>query len=256
MPTTQTRPRTSPQQAKPPKQGAPNHKRPQQPKPQQKPQQRQPQKRLSSRERRGAQMLLAILTVAFAVYLLLLSSIALLIWYSFSVTPKSETLYALRILQGDENNAASLTRIANYSVSAANNSYGLYVRFSDLAPLCGWGIAGDDTQVTLFLGSDGGKQKDSLTLSRNSSLVEINGSSVRISAPVLFEDNDYLLPVVLFENYIGGLSVRYAEDEQLCRIYVPDDPTFTLKMHRPETAAPCDVTMLPAPSNQSDPPNQ
>lgn len=209
-----------------------------------------PARKLSAGERRGAQMLLAILTVSAAVYLVLVVSIALFVWYSFSSTPKSETLYALHLLKGDGDD---VKRMSTYSVQQANNSYGLYLRYSDLAPLCGFGIAGDAEQITLFLPAETTDGAGSILCSRNSSLVQINGTTVRLPAPILFEETDYLLPVSLFEGYLQGLHIEYDEKKQICRVTVPTNPVFLLKLHKPEVAQPCDVSGISVPDNSSDP---
>lgn len=212
-------------------------KRPTQP--QKKPPQKAKQKRpLSAGEKRGAQMLLAILFVAVVAYVALMLIIALFIWYSFGALPESTTLYALRVLDSDGE-----TRIVSYSVEQANNRYGLYVPYSDLAPLCNFGVAGDSEQVTLYL-PDAGGSTGSILCNRDSSLIEINGSSVRLSSPVLFDGDDYLLPVSLFENYLSGLDIAYDDEKQICTLTVPEKPAFSLKLHRSEPADPCTEEQL------------
>lgn len=214
------------------------------------PQTKKVKKKLSARERRGVQTLFAILLVAGILYLLAVMIIALFVWYSFSAPAESETLYALRIVtEADEEQKTA------YSVEQANNSYGLYLRYSDLAPLCGFGIAGDEEQVTLYLPAEGvvGNEKlGSVTFNRNSSLIHVNGNPVRLSSPILFEGEDYLLPVSLFEGYLNGLTITYDEEEKLCTVTVPENPAFSLKLHKPEEASQCDLTLLPETSASSE----
>ena len=193
---------------------------------------------LSAREKRGAQMLLAILFVAAVIYVVLVLIIAFFLWYSFGTLSNNTTLYALRVMESDGE-----TRIASFSVEEANNRYGLYIPYSTLAPLCDFGIAGDGEQVTIYL-PDAGGRIGSILCHRDSSLVEINGSSVRLSAPVLFEGDDYLLPVSLFESYLSGLDVSYDDDKQICSLTIPANPVFSLKLHRPEPATPCTAEQL------------
>lgn len=188
---------------------------------------------LSAGEKRGAQMLFAILLVAVTIYLAAVLIIAFFIWYSFGTLSENTALYALRVLDSDGE-----TRIASYSVEQANNRYGLYVPYSVLAPVCSFGVAGDSEQVTLYM-PDAGGSTGSILCNRDSSLVEINGSSVRLPAPVLFEGNDFLLPVSLFETYLAGLDVAYDPETQICTLTVPATPAFSLKLHRPEPAALC-----------------
>lgn len=201
-------------------------------------------RRLTAGEKRGAQTLLAILFVAGVLYLLTVLIIALFVWYSFSTPAESQTLYSLRIVTGEDG-----TRKASYSVEEANNSYGLYLRYSDLAPLCGFGVAGDGDRVTMYLPSDtavGNTELDSIVFFRNSSLIEVNGNHVRLSSPILFEGDDYLLPVSLFEGYLNGLEITYNGEDNICTITVPENLSFSLKLHKPEEAAECDLTLLPS----------
>ena len=193
---------------------------------------------LSAGEKRGAQMLLAILFVAAVIYLVVVLIIALFIWYSFGTLSETTTLYALRVLDSDGE-----TRIASYSVEQANNRYGLYVPYSVLADHCDFGVAGDSERVTIYL-PDAGGSTGSILCNRDSSLVEINGNSVRLSAPVLFEGDDYLLPLSLFENYLSGLDITYDDEHQLCVLTVPAKPAFSLKLHRSEPADPCTEEQL------------
>lgn len=234
-------------QKKHPAQG---RKRPQQTPPQQQKQKTAPKKKhsLSAGEKRGAQMLLAILFVAAVIYVVLVLIIAFVVWYSFGSLSENTTLYALRVMGSDGE-----TRIATYSVEQANNRYGLYVPYSALAPYCDFGVAGDNERVTIYL-PDAGGSTGSILCNRDSSLVEINGSSVRLSSPVLFQGDDYLLPVSLFENYLSGLDITYNDETQLCILTMPAKPAFSLKLHRSEPAEPCtDEQLALAGMHTSDP---
>lgn len=218
-------------------------KRPQHP-PQKEPQKAnrkpaaKPKRSLSAGEKRGAQMLFAILLVAAAIYVVIVLIIALFVWYSFGSLSENTTLYALRVMDSDGE-----TRIASYSVEEANNRYGLYVPYSVLAPHCSFGVAGDSEQVTLYL-PDAGDSTGSILCNRDSSLIEINGSPVRLSAPILFDGNDYLLPVSLFEGYLSGLEITYDDEKQICTLTIPAKPAFSLKLHRAEPADPCTPEQL------------
>ena len=207
--------------------------------------------RLSESEKRGAQTLMAILVVALGFYLLIVLIIALLVWYSVSTPAESPTLYSVRIVTESDGQ-----RQASYSAEEANNSYGLYLRYSDIAPLCEFGIAGDGDRITLYLPGDGlvgNPDQECIVLSKNSSLVEVNGNFVRLAAPVLFEGEDYLLPVSLFETYLLGLNVEYDDESNLCIVTVPERLSFRLLLHRPKEAEPPDLTLLPEESTPEEP---
>ena len=205
---------------------------------------------LSAGERRGAQLLLAILTVALVLYVIAVLIIAVFLWYSFGTTPKNTALYELQLLESD-----GKTKVKTYSVNQANNRYGLYIPYSVLAGPCSFGVAGDGEQVTLFLpGADG--ETGSIQCSRDSSLVRVNGTPVRLAAPILFEGDDYLLPVSLLENYVTGLTVQYDKEEKVCTVTLPKTPVFELKQHRPTPSAPCtDEQLALAERNAAQPPD-
>ncbi len=202
-------------------------------------------RRMSAGERNGAKKLLVILSAAALLYLLTVLIIALFIGYSFSSPAENKTLYALRLYEEDEKKP-----FLSYSVEQSNNRYGLYLRYSDLAERCGFGVAGDGDQVTLFL--PGGASAGSIVLYRNSSSIQVNGTTVRLSAPILFEGEDYLLPVSLFESYLHGLNIEYDADKLYCNIRIPSSPTFTLKLHKPQEAPDVDLSTLPSLPDTSD----
>ncbi len=202
-------------------------------------------RRMSAGERNGAKKLLVILSAAALLYLLTVLIIALFIGYSFSSPAENKTLYALRLYEEDEKKP-----FLSYSVEQSNNRYGLYLRYSDLAERCGFGVAGDEDQVTLFL--PGGASAGSIVLYRNSSSIQVNGTTVRLSAPILFEGEDYLLPVSLFESYLHGLNIEYDADKLHCNIRIPSSPTFTLKLRKPQEAPDVDLSALPSLPDTSD----
>ena len=203
----------------------------------QKPKKSTPKKRkqMTEKEKEGAGMFSVILFLGFAAYLVIVLIIAMLVWYSFSNVSENRTRYQIRVLDERDN------RLFTYTAGQANNAYGLYLKFSDLSVYCDLGVAGDGDKVTFFLPG----KEDEVVCYRNSSLVQINGNTARISDPVLFEGNDYLLPVSLFEHYLGGFEITYDEDKLLCVVVIPDNPVFTPRMHQIETMSPC--TSIPFP---------
>ena len=56
---------------------------------------------------------------------------------------------------------------------------------------------------------------------------------------VLFEEDDYLLPVSLFESYLTGVEVTYDTANKVCRIAIPENPVFRLTMDRPAAMEQC-----------------
>lgn len=185
--------------------------------------------RMSAHERRGAEMVLAIALLSLALYVVLMLLIVFFVWYSFSTPSTGNSLYSLEAIDAETDK-----RLFSYSAGRANNSYGLYLSYSDLSDYCDFGIAGDDSQITLFL-----SEKDSIICYRNSSLLSVNGNTVRIPSPILFEEDDYLLPVSLFETYLTGVTVTYDTSRRVCRVSIPENPVFALTMDRPEAMDKC-----------------
>lgn len=195
-----------------------------------KPAPKKKRKPMSEKDKEGAGILSVILVLGFAAYLVIVLIIAMLVWYSFSGTANRRTSYSIRVL--DETD----TRLFTYDAPDANRQYGLYLRFSDLSRYCDLGVAGDEEKVTFFLPGD----EDEVVCYRNSSLVQINGNTARIGAPILFEKKDYLIPLSLFEDYLGGFGITYDEDKLLCTVVIPKEPVFTPRMHASVPMAPCE----------------
>ena len=185
--------------------------------------------RLTQRDKRGIETLLVIAVLSLILYVVLMLLIAFFVWYSFSTPGTGASLYSLTAVDAETEKT-----LFSYTAARANNSYGLYLSYRDLAQYCDFGIAGDDSQVTLFL-----SEKDSIVCYRNSSLLSVNGNTVRISAPVLFEEDDYLLPVSLFESYLTGVTVTYDTAKKVCHVSIPENPVFRLTMDRPEAMEKC-----------------
>lgn len=168
------------------------------------------QKKAAAKKRRrknSISAVLAVLIVFLAFYLALSLLIAGLILYSFYNTSENDDIYSISVLYDE-------TEIYELDSDEANNEYGLYVPFEYLAEIGSFGLAGEGDNVTLFLiGTD-----NRIKCTKNSSLVEINDNPIRISAPILYEEDDYLIPVSLIENYIKGIDVTYDNEEMICKI--------------------------------------
>ena len=108
------------------------------------------------------------------------------------------------------------TKVFTVSAANANNSYGLYIPFSTLTKLCPMSIAGDKDAVAIILPESG----DYIKCFSNSSSIWVNDAPCRLSAPVLFEESDWLIPVEMLE-YINGITVTYGEN-RVCTVYVKD----------------------------------
>ncbi len=122
--------------------------------------------------------------------------------------------------------------IETISASASNIDGVQYVSASDLALLYKFTVAGDKEQVTLYFHNI----DQSLSLFKNSSAVEINGSTVRLSSNIIFTD-DYYIPLELIENYFyGAIITREAGKTTFYRSGENDG--FTLRVALPTPAVP------------------
>ncbi len=150
---------------------------------------------------------LAVLIVFLAFYLGITLFIGGLIVYSFNDTAENTEIYSLNVVYDEK----TLHKI---SAENANNEFGLYVPFSYLTEIGAFGMAGDGDEITMFI--VGTENRIECTV--NSSLIIINDNPVRISAPLLYEDGEYLVPIVLLENYINGIDVTYDNQKMVCNI--------------------------------------
>ena len=183
----------------------------------------------SKKKRRSAvsgSAIIAFLIVFFAFYLAISLAIAGFLFYSFKSSSKNPDYYSLTVLYDDN---------ALYELDAdeANNEHGLYIPFSYLSEISSFGLAGDGDDITLFLiGTD-----NRIKCTKNSALIEINDNPIRISSPILFndEENEYLIPVSLLDNYINGIDVSYDNEEMICTIGSDIGKTdISLKLLLPE----------------------
>ena len=183
------------------------------------------QKAAKKRRRKATfSSVMAVLILFLAFYAVLSLLIAGMVLYSFHSTADSDEFYSISVIY-DEN------ELYEIDSDDANNEYGLYIPFEYLAEISSFGLAGDGDDITLFLiGTD-----NRIKCTKNSSLVVINDNPIRISSPILYEDGDYLIPVVLLENYINGIDVTYDREEMVCSISSDlSKSDVTLKLLLPE----------------------
>ena len=57
----------------------------------------------------------------------------------------------------------------------------------------------------------------------------MNDAPCRLSAPVLFEESDWLIPVEMLE-YINGITVTYGEN-RVCTVYIKNSSQFLSASH-------------------------
>ena len=101
-----------------------------------------------------------------------------------------------------------------------------YISATELSYLYDFTLAGDKTRVSLhFHNAD-----ESLSLTKDSTAVSINGSSVRLTAPIIFTD-DYYIPLELIRNYFNGVTIVYDNEEETARLSVKPDLKSYLRLY-------------------------
>ncbi|MBE6692290.1 MAG: hypothetical protein E7586_03020 [Ruminococcaceae bacterium] len=170
--------------------------------------QKQMRSAAKKRRRRGAfGTAVAVFIVFSALYLLFILLGSGILLYSFYSNPKNEDIFSLSVIYDEQ-------VLHNMDSDEANNDYGLYIPFEYLSEIGNFGLAGEGDDVTLFIiGTD-----NRIKCTKNSSLVVINNNPIRISAPILYEEEDYLIPVSLLENYVNGIDVTYDTEKMVCKV--------------------------------------
>lgn len=161
-------------------------------------------RRRASKKRR--QMFYAVMVVFLTFYTVSSLAVFLFYYYSFNRTFSKAQVFAVDII-GERGRSIAFT-----DVSRANKAYGLYVSLTDLDKLCDFSVAGDDKALTLMLRGSG----ETLECFANSSFMYINGTPARLSAPILYEDREYYIPVELLEQYFSGFDILY--EKGVCAI--------------------------------------
>lgn len=177
-------------------------------------------KRKSSpvKKKRKIVFLILLLTLYFIINLL----IAGFIYFSFNNNSNNAELYSVKICLDEE-------RLYSFEPKEVNNAYGLYVPFQKLCSICDFTIVGDSENINILVRPSG----DAVKCKNNSSLIYVNDNAVRLSSPILFQSNDYLIPIELIETYIVGVDVEYNEDKYLCSISRKSEDNVELKILLP-----------------------
>lgn len=170
------------------------------------------------KKRARREKLLACTAVLLAVYIGIIGIIAAYGILSFNSVAESNKVYSVEGYLGE-------TKVFTVPSSRATNSYGLYIPFSTLTKLCPMSIAGDKDSVAIILPDS----DDYIKCFSNSSSIQVNDSPCRLSCPVLFEEDDWLIPVEILE-YINGINVTY-EKGNVCIIHVKSADTYLSASH-------------------------
>lgn len=181
------------------------------------------QKKQQKRERRV--IFVIRLFAALLAYIFVLGCTALLVFALYS--SNFGTSNALHIKYSENENPKKI------AASTANIDGVMYISATDLGLVYSFTLAGDKQQVTLYFhGID-----QSLSLFKDSAVVEINGSPIRLGAKILFTD-DYYIPLELIETYFYGANIDRSEEGKVVIIRTSDDDGFYLRVQAPSTTEP------------------
>ncbi|MGM9658161.1 MAG: hypothetical protein ACI3W9_04140 [Eubacteriales bacterium] len=170
-------------------------------------------------KRRRRERAVAVTALLLTVYICIGAIIAIYGILSFNSVAENDKVYSIEGCLGDK-------KVFSVSASTANNAYGLYVSFTTLNRLCPISITGDANRIALILPDT----DDYIECFSNSSSILVNDTPCRLSSPVLFTEDDWLIPVELLDNYVNGLTVTYG-DNHVCKIVLADSSVVLTTSH-------------------------
>lgn len=107
-----------------------------------------------------------------------------------------------------------------------------YVSASALSAVYDFTLAGDKNEVTLHFHNIG----QSLSLFRDSAVVEMNGEKIRLGARIIFTD-DYYIPLELIENYFNGAIIERDGGKGVTTLSQNIEADFYLRLQLPQSAS-------------------
>lgn len=93
----------------------------------------------------------------------------------------------------------------------------VYVDFSALAEYCGFYVSGNRESLRFILPSVDKNDDTHFTVKADSREVDLNGTTIHLSAPAVIEEGVLYLPIDFVDLYIQGISV--VEDEKNENVY-------------------------------------
>ena len=181
-------------------------------------------RRKQARARRARKRFALSLLVFLTFYILLSAIVFAIFFIAFHNVAGNDALYAVSIKLTEK-------RSVLYAADEVNLDYGLYVPVSALETLHDLTLTGDDTSRTIAIRETG----DTLACTDGSSLVFINGTPVRLGAPVVFKNGDCYLPAEAVTGYMRLFSSTYDDESRQLVIALADETEgYTLKSQTPE----------------------
>lgn len=103
-----------------------------------------------------------------------------------------------------------------------------YISAEALSFIYDFTLAGDMNTVTMHFHNLG----QSLTLFRDSAVVEMNGEKIRLGSKIIFTD-DYYIPLELIENYFNGAIIERDSEEECVTLSRNTEAQFYLRLQLP-----------------------
>lgn len=176
-------------------------------------------RKIIEKKRQRRELFILKLVIFLTFYILINLIIAGFIFFSIKNRDETTKINRLEIVF-DESQTVKLPGDA----LVKNNT--VYIPFEKLDLLCKFVLTGDSSKITLIMNSG----IDYTSFYKDSNLAYIGGASYRISAPVLFEKDDYYIPLDFVNNYIEGIAVDYDEKVNIYRLVLTGEPiTFAGK---------------------------
>ncbi|HBL83783.1 MAG: hypothetical protein A2Y17_08420 [Clostridiales bacterium GWF2_38_85] len=199
------------------------------------------QKRIiEERKRRKREFFTVKLIIFLTFYVLISLAFSGFIVLSLKNSTKTEQVDYLEVIVDEEN-----TIKLNADVIYKDNI--LYIPYEKLDNLCNFVLTGDNNKITLIMSSG----IDYVAFYRNSDLIYIGGSSYRLTSPVLFESDDYYIPLEFIDNYMKGIVVEFDEKKDKYTVMLTQEPlTFVGKF--PSTSERVNESTIPSVNETSE----
>lgn len=180
-------------------------------------------RRAAERRRRKRETFFVRLAFCAAIYLTVCLMITLFVVSLYRGSTVSDD--AARISVKD----SSGKELCRLSAEKANVNGVEYISASALSRLYRFTLAGDKNEVTLHFHNIG----QSVSLHRDSAVVEISGEGVRLGAKIIFTD-DYYIPLELIENYFNGAIIERDGNKGVITLSQNAEADFYLRLQLPQ----------------------
>lgn len=132
-----------------------------------------------------------------------------------------------------------------YKIGQFTEGQTVYVNFSALADYCGFYVSGDDSHLRFILPAVGDTEASQFAASAGSNEVDLNRTTVHLSAPAVMNDGVLYMPIEFVDFYIEGISVvPDREDSNVFYLLCSKDAAFYLPASPASPSEPIDRTAL------------